>query len=88
MKNKVTEIRKSLQLNQSEFAKQLELSRSVVANIENGRTRLTEERKLLICKVFNVNKEWFRDSHLPMFKEAKQDKSELLALLIKYLQAC
>lgn len=87
MKSKLTEIRKKLQLNQKEFAEQLGLTRSIVANIESGRTNLTNSRKMLICKVFRINKEWFTDSSQSMFIDLKDEiATDNLNLIVKILK--
>lgn len=55
---RIVEIRKTLNVTQAEFGREIGVGRGVIANIENN---LTEAKPLLIdqiCKVYNVNKDW------------------------------
>lgn len=58
-KDRIRYVRKHHKMNREEFAKELGFtSDGAVANMELGRTAITEERIDLICKTFRVNKEW------------------------------
>lgn len=51
---KIEELRRKLELKQEDFGKQIELSRSSVANIESGNQSLTLDVLERICDKFNV----------------------------------
>lgn len=51
-------LRKALNLSQEEFANKIGLKGSSICDIEHGRANLTLSNKILICQIFNVNREW------------------------------
>lgn len=70
---RIRELRKKhLHMSQTDFGKQLGVSRSVINNIELN-TLAKPEQKLsllkLICKEFSVNEEWLMNGTKPMFVE-------------------
>lgn len=58
MKDRIKELRKSLDLTQQKFADKLGLKRQTIAAYEIGNIEPSESTLLLICKEFGVNKEW------------------------------
>ncbi len=52
MKNKVEELRKSLSMNQEDFAKALHVSRQTVSSIENGKYNPSLELAFSIADFF------------------------------------
>ncbi len=58
MKDRIKFLRKHFNLTQEEFAARLSIKRGAVANYEIGRNIPSDSVIALICKVFNVNKEW------------------------------
>lgn len=53
-------IRKQLKLSQDSFGAKIGLKGSSVSYIESGRSSLTEQTILAICREFNVNENWLR----------------------------
>lgn len=58
MKDRIIAIRKSQGLSQQEFAERLNIKRGTIANYECGRNEPIDAVITLICKEFNVNKNW------------------------------
>ncbi len=52
MKNRVEELRKSLSMNQDEFAKKIRVSRQTVSSIENGKYNPSLELAFIIADFF------------------------------------
>ena len=55
MKDRIREIRKTLNLTQQEFADRLGIKRGGIANYEIGRNDPSDSVISLICREFNVN---------------------------------
>lgn len=68
MKERLKELRKSLDLTQQEFADRLNIKRGAVANYEIGRNEPIDAVVSFICKEFRVNEEWLRTGQGEMFK--------------------
>jgi transcriptional regulator with XRE-family HTH domain len=71
-------LRKSLKLNQSEFAERLGLTYSAISLVELGKTSLTEQNIKLICLTFGVRDEWLRTGKGEIFSKESPEESELL----------
>lgn len=63
----MVKVRKTLKLNQREFAERLGIKRTAVSMIEVGTNMLTDQNIKLICFNFNVNEEWLRAGIGEMF---------------------
>lgn len=71
---RITELRKELNLSQTDFGKELGVSRDVIKNIEYMKT---EPKPLLIqqiCKTYNVNPEWLEAGEGEMFAPRTEDE--------------
>lgn len=78
MKARIAELRKSMNLTQDEFAKELGLSRNYIWMIEKG-DRIPPDRTISdICRTFNVNPEWLRNGEGPMFMPDMDDETEYI----------
>lgn len=74
MKERIAELRKSLNLTQDEFAKKLGLSRNYIWMIEKGE-RIPPDRTISdICRIFGINEDWLRYGLLPMRLERSQEE--------------
>lgn len=74
LNERVKQLRKDiLKMSQEDFGKQIGISRSNVANIENGRINLTDRVISDICSKFNVNEKWLRTGHGEMFLELDRE---------------
>nr|DAM49378.1 MAG TPA: helix-turn-helix domain protein [Caudoviricetes sp.] len=78
MNERLKELRKSLKMNQAEFAKALGVGQSSLAMIETNRRPLTNKNIKLICAEFDVNEEWLRTGKGEMFV-IQSDEEELAA---------
>jgi transcriptional regulator with XRE-family HTH domain len=78
MKGRVSELRKALRLNKSQFAEKLGLTHSAVSLIESGKNALTDQNVNLICLTFQVNETWLRTGMPPMFDKKVPEEGELL----------
>jgi len=71
MNMRIKELRKSLNLNQTEFGKKLGITTTAVSKIEKKTNNLSEQNIKAICREFNVNEEWLRTGKGEMFKQEK-----------------
>lgn len=55
---RVIKIRNDENLNQSQFAKRLNMDRSAISMFESGKRGLTKKTLADICEKFNVNRKW------------------------------
>ena len=65
---RIRQLRKTLKINQEEFAQQINMSRSNLGNIETGRIGLTDRVISDICRTFHVNREWLAHGIGPQFE--------------------
>ena len=65
--NKLKEVRNALNLTQKELSEKIPLSRSQIANIENGNRTLTNRIEQDMVKYLGVNPAWIEDSSNEMF---------------------
>ena len=71
---RILELRKALDLTQTEFGERLHVSRGVINNIDRN---LVEPKPLLIdniCVTFNVRREWLTDGEGEMFRELTREQ--------------
>ncbi|MCQ2088008.1 MAG: helix-turn-helix domain-containing protein [Bacilli bacterium] len=74
MKERIKNLRKSLGMTQQEFANKLGIKRNTIGQYEIGRNEPTTPIMNLICKEFNVNKEWLEQGTGDMFQELTRDE--------------
>lgn len=67
-------VRKALNLNQIEFAKQIGLTQTSLSMIEVGNNTLTDKNIKLICAMFNVSEQWLRNGKGGMFNASPYAK--------------
>lgn len=60
MNKRIKTLRKELELTQSQFAENLNITKSAIANMETGARNITDRTISDICSKFNVNEEWLR----------------------------
>lgn len=63
------QIRKSLKMKQSDFAKELAVSQGHASDIENGRKTVSDRLIEIISLKFNVNSEWLKTGTGSMHRE-------------------
>ncbi len=74
MNERLKTIRQELNLNQDNFGKKLNLSRSHIASLENGLRELTDRTISDICRVYDVNVNWLRTGEGEMFVQLNRDE--------------
>lgn len=67
MNERIKALRKTLNLTQQEFADRIGVKRGTIANYEIGRNKPVDAIYSLICREFNVNKDWLRNGKGNMF---------------------
>lgn len=75
MKNRIKKIRTDANLNQTEFAERIALSRSAICKIESGENNPSEQTLKLICKEFNVRYPWLTNGIEPVYEQ--EDNSSM-----------
>lgn len=69
-----------LEMTLEEFAKQINISRSNLGNIETGRIRLTDRVVTDICEKYGVSRKWIEDGVEPIFPPvSREDEISLFA---------
>ena len=74
MLHRLKEIRKTLGLNQTDFAKHLGITQTAYSMIESGNRPLAEKYIKVICSSFNVNENWFYTGEGDMFLSSPYEK--------------
>ncbi|NFG27219.1 helix-turn-helix domain-containing protein [Clostridium botulinum] len=69
MGERITILRKHLNLNQDDFGSKINVTRSAVSNYEKGTRNIMDRVISDICREFNVNEDWIRNGMEPMFIE-------------------
>lgn len=77
---RVLHLRKNvLKLNQDEFSKRLNISRSLISNLEKGERNVTDRTVADICREFDVSEQWLRHGTGDMFEPESRDLDDLVA---------
>lgn len=74
MRDRLKQIRKTLQMNQTNFARQLGMTQTAYSMIENGINPLSDRHIKVICSAFNVNESWLRTGENDMFFSSPYEK--------------
>lgn len=74
MNERIKELRKTLNLNQTDFGYRIGVKQGSVAAYENGIRAPLEAVILSICREFCVNEEWLRNGVGDMFKDIDEDE--------------
>lgn len=80
MNERIIEVRKFLNLSQTDFGKQIGISKSSVSDIEIGRISISERTIISICSKFNVNEEWLKYGNGNMFLEYDKKHDEFFSV--------
>jgi transcriptional regulator with XRE-family HTH domain len=76
-------VRKTLGLNQVEFAKRVGLTQTYLSMIELEKSTLTEKNIKLICATFAIDEDWLRTGNGDMFASMSPYEKELLEVFGK-----
>lgn len=60
---RIKEIRKTLNMSQSDFAYKLGMSQRNISYLENVGSTVTEQNIKLICNVYNIDETWLRNGN-------------------------
>ena len=74
MRERLKNLRKTLDLTQHALADQLGVKRNTVAHWELGINALTDQVIMSICREFNVNETWLRTGEGDMFIQLTRDE--------------
>lgn len=91
MVQRMKEVRKTLGLNQTEFAKHLGITQTAYSMIESGSRPLALKYVKVICSAFNVNEKWLCNGEGEMFLSSPYQKefmvifSSLTPVIQQYL---
>ena len=77
--DRIKKVRKSLDLTQEAFATRIGSVQNTITGYESGRRNPSAPVISLICKEFNVNKEWLRNGTGEMFNPEPCDELDSLA---------
>lgn len=88
MINRLKQLRKTLKINQTNFAKQLGMTQTAYSMIENNVNPLSDRHIKVICSAFNVNENWLRTGEGDMFFSSPYEKEfvEIFSNLTKPTQ--
>ncbi|MFQ9923749.1 MAG: helix-turn-helix domain-containing protein [Beduini sp.] len=67
LKERLYELRKTLDLSMEKFGNELGISKSAISGFEKGISNPSEQTLKLICKTFNVDPFWLREGIGDMF---------------------
>lgn len=70
-------LRKTLDMNQADFAKMIGFKQAAIGLWENGQRSISESAIKLICREFDISEDWLRTGEGKMFIEKPDD--EILA---------
>ena len=77
--DRVKELRRVLNLSQSDFAEALKLKRNSITLIETGKRGLSDRTISDICREFKVREEWLRNGVGEIFEEHNDDLDYMMA---------
>ena len=80
--DRLIELRKILNLNQTEFGKRIGLTQQAVAFLESGKTPISDKHIKPICAIFHVSEDWLKNNNGDMFV----DNSEMERFMEVYNQ--
>ena len=80
MNQRILELRKSLNLSQTDFGEQIGMKPSSISDIENNRVQISDRTIIAICSKFNVNEEWLKNGNGNMFLEYDKKHDEFFSV--------
>lgn len=86
MNIRIKELRKRLDMNQTEFGNKLGVKQTTIAGYESGARAPLDTVVSSICREFNVNEVWLRTGEGEMFRDTSREE-ELAALMGEFLSS-
>lgn len=80
MHTRLKELRNTLDLTQSDFAKSLGIGQSTLGMMEVGKREINDRHIKTICAIYNVNEEWLRNGNGEMFTQTSENILDELAI--------
>lgn len=71
---RIRELRKSLEMTQSDFATRIGLTQNTITKYETGLRSPSNQIVVSICREFNVNEDWLRTGNGDMFNPMSEDE--------------
>lgn len=82
MNQRLRELRKALNLNQTEFGNRIGVKQSTITGYETGNRIPLDSVIISICREFNVNENWLRSGEGEMFLPVGDEVSEIVSHLL------
>ena len=86
MKDRLKELRKTLDLKQREVAEKLGVRTGDVGGWESGRN-IPDSRLRLLCKEYNVRREWLETGEGEMFEPGETEEDKFVAVFTTLYEA-
>jgi transcriptional regulator with XRE-family HTH domain len=86
MKDRIKKIRIETGLNQSEFAKKLNISQSAIGYYESGKKKPSAETLEAICNEFDIDGTWLLTGRENKYKTNKLELTETEYILIRAMR--
>lgn len=67
--DRIKQLRKELDMTQTDFGAKISMTQSHLASVENGKRNVTDRNIKLICAELNVNEQWLRTGEGEMFTQ-------------------
>lgn len=83
MKNRIKKIREENGYTQSAFADALMISRSAVSKIESGENSPSEQTIEIICRDFNINKNWLKTGEGEKYAIEEDERAAYVSYLLE-----
>lgn len=71
---RIRELRKTLEMTQSDFAVRIGLTQNTITKYETGLRSPSNQIVISICREFNVNEDWLRTGAGDMFNPMSEDE--------------
>lgn len=85
MNQRLRELRKALNLNQTEFGNRIGVKQSTITGYETGNRIPLDSVIISICREFNVNENWLRSGEGEMFLPVEDEVGEVVSKLVDEL---
>lgn len=84
MNTRLKRLRTNLKLSQKDFGSKINLSPDMISLLETGKRNFTERVTSDICRVFNVNRNWFENGKGNMFVATPSNLEEYIETRVEY----
>ena len=81
---RIAELRKELGLTQTAFGQRIGVSRDTIANLEGGRSSISDLQKTAICREFKVSRDWLENGEGEMMLLPVDEDYEMMTKFLEY----